>query len=278
MTIWLLALVLMAAAVSAGYVQGAIRVAFALLGIVAGILLAMPLSPLFTPLLPFIGITNAWTLAILAPIVAFFAVEVAFKVAGAFVHRKVEYYFKYHMTDIQRTMWERMNRATGASLATIGGAIFFVLACLLISVVGYFTVQVGAAESQSSILRFFTRMAQDASVTRMDKVVGGMSPAPQSYYETSDFLGFLVHNRNVFRRITTYPPFAALSADHYLDGDPARSKYVPARDLIDGTDYLKTLATETDLSVILDQPRTQEIITNAELRQWLRAIDLNDLA
>ena len=283
MTIWILAVVWLAIAVSSAYVQGAIRASFALLGIVAGLFLALPLSPLVAPLLPFVGITNPLVQAAIALVVAFFAVGVAFKVGGAFVHRKVEFLFKYRLTDAQRTLWERMNHRVGATLGTIGGCIYFMVTCWAITVLGYPTLQLGGTESESTVWRTFTRMSTDVVATRMSDVVGGFidtnRPFWKSYYDTSDFLGFLVQNREVFNnRISTYPPFAALRAERYLEGDPARqNKPGPAGVLLDNKEFLRLWATERDPVVIWDHELTKMIITNAELKSWIQSLDTKDL-
>jgi hypothetical protein len=277
MTIWILALVLVAITVSAGYAQGAIRVGFSLLGIVAGMVLALPLAPMVVPFLPFVGITSSWAHAIIAPIVAFFLVGVAFKIGGNFVHRKVEYHYKYRTSDGQRALWERMNRRLGAAVGSIGGVIYFLLACLLVSTLGYFTIQVGGAESESKTLSFLTRMAMDARETHMDKVVGGMNPAPESFFEMSDFVGFLVQNRDTIRRVRTYPPMFAKGSTQFLDGDSERGKGGSMRAVVDDTDYFRMLTNERDPAVILRHARTQEMMTNAEIRTFLASLDLNDL-
>jgi hypothetical protein len=277
MTIWILALVVVVAAVSAGYAQGAIRVLFSLLGIAVGIFLALPLSPLIIPLLPFVAITNTWTQAVMGPIVAFILVGIVFKVVGTFVHRKVEYHFKYRVSDGQRALWERMNRRIGATLGSIGGAIYFVLICLLVSILGYFTIQVGAGESNSTMLRGLTRMAEDVRDTHMDKVVAGMNPAPQSYYELCDFLGFLVQNRDILKRIRTYPPLRALGSEQYLDLDPEKGKGGPFRPVVDNPEYLRMLTSEKDPAVIMEHSTTQEIMTNTQARAFLEGLDLKDL-
>jgi hypothetical protein len=277
MTIWILALVLVAATVSAGYAQGAIRAAFSLVGIVVGIFLALPLSPMVVPVLPLFGITSGWGQAVAGPIVAFVLVGIGFKVAGAFVHRKVEYHYKYRMSDGQRALWERMNRRVGAALGSVGGAIYFVLICMVISALGYFTIQVGAAESESSLLRYFTKMAEDVRDTHMDQVVGGMIPAPASYYDTSDFVGFLAQNRDVFKRIRTYPAIYAMGTAQYLESDPEKSRSSVLRSILDDNEYFKMLGTEIDPSVILNHARSQEIMTNAEARTFLQSLDTQDL-
>ena len=55
MTIWILALVLLASLAGLGYRQGAIRVVFSLIGIVLAALLAVPVGHILQPLLPHFG-------------------------------------------------------------------------------------------------------------------------------------------------------------------------------------------------------------------------------
>ena len=267
MTIWILAFVLVAVCASVGYAQGAIRTAFAFVGIVLGLLLARPLAPLTAMILPLFGITSVWVLGILAPIVAFFLVGIGVKVGATFVHRKVEYHYKYHVSDAQRTLWERMQRRVGSSLGTLGGAIYFVLICVLISTLGYLTVQVGASESNATFLRLFNKMASDIRDTHMDKVVGGMNPAPPAFFEVSDFVGFLAQNRPLVKRLSSYPQFVVLAKG---------STFFQA--VTSDKDFLKMLETEQDPATIFDHPRIQEAITNTALREQFKSIDLADLS
>jgi hypothetical protein len=277
MTIWILALVLMAITVSTGYVQGAIRTGFSLLGMIVGMLLAVQLAPIFEPVLPFFGITNEWTKAVVAPVCGFFMVEIAFLIAGAVVHRKIDYHFKYRMTDAQRTLWDRMNRRVGSALASIGGLIYLLLISIILSVTGYATIQLGAAESSSSMLHFLNRMAEDLRTTHMDKVVGGLNPAPASYFETCDFLGFLVQNRDVFKRMPAYPPIFAQGKTHFLDRDPAKGAPTTLQKLVADKEYWKLLTVEKDPSAIIEHQHTQEMLTNSEVRGFVKNLDLKDL-
>lgn len=264
MTIWILAILLLAGLAAAGYSQGAIKVAFSLVGIFAGMLFAMPLSPVVVPLLPFIGITNSWTQAIIAPIVAFYAIGAAFKIGAAFVHRKVEYHYKYHASDSVRALWERMNRRLGASLGLINGWLYLLLICVAISTLGYFTTQTGASESGSVVMRTFNRMALDLRETHMNKVVAGVNPAPERFYEISDFLGFVANNRGVVKRFGSYPPMVVLTRKPVFQA------------IANDKEYQKLVENERDPSVILDHPHSQEVLTNAEAMSDLLAIDLKD--
>ena len=59
--------------------------------------------------------------------IAFLAVLILFKMAGFFVHRKVEVYYKYQAGDLRQALWERMNSRLGACIGTLNGTAYIVL-------------------------------------------------------------------------------------------------------------------------------------------------------
>ena len=71
MTIWLLAILLVASVAALGYRQGAIRVAFSLVGILTGALLAVPLGNLLRPLVVMFGAKNPLVAYLLPPVIVF---------------------------------------------------------------------------------------------------------------------------------------------------------------------------------------------------------------
>ena len=71
MTIWLLAVLLMASVAGLGYRQGAIRVGFSFFGILIGALLAVPLGRLVKPLLGVFGVKSPLLLYLLPPLIIF---------------------------------------------------------------------------------------------------------------------------------------------------------------------------------------------------------------
>src|ERR1044071_152777 len=109
MTIWILALVLIASAIGLGYKQGAIRASFSFLGILFATLLATALGKLFKWLMPHLGVHNETLIWMLAPIEAFVLILIIFKSAGFFTHHKVEMFYKYKAGDLRLALWERMN-------------------------------------------------------------------------------------------------------------------------------------------------------------------------
>ena len=113
MTVWLLALVLMASLAGVGCRQGAIRVAVSSLGILIGFLVAAPLGKLVKPALLAVGVNNPTLVWVLGPLIMFVLVSIVCKVAALAVHQKVDVHYKYHTGDLRLALWERLNRRLG---------------------------------------------------------------------------------------------------------------------------------------------------------------------
>ena len=101
MTIWLLAVLILAASAGLGYRQGVIRVAFSLIGIFAAALLAAPVGKLIRLLMVALGVKNVVFLGILPPLIGFVLVSLAFKAAALPVHLKADVYFKYNAGNLR---------------------------------------------------------------------------------------------------------------------------------------------------------------------------------
>lgn len=210
MTIWILALVLLASAAALGYRQEAIRVVFSFAGIILGALLAAPLAVLFKPLLPHLGVHNPTFLWALAPLVAFVPVLMVFKIAGSFVHRKVELHYKYKTDDLQRALWERLSRRLGLCLGLLNGTAYFVLLCFLLFNLSYWTVQIGSSEAQTRTTRLINRLGRDLESTGMARAARAVATLPEEYYRLADLAGLICQNPQVSGRLTHYPAFLSL--------------------------------------------------------------------
>jgi phosphate/sulfate permease len=127
MTIWILAFLCLAGAALAGWRQGAIRAAFSFVGILIAALLAALAGKVFGLLLPYFGVTNPVTLWVLSPICGFALVLIFFKIAAQSVHKKIEVHHRYQVSDLQRTLWERLNARLGICVGLLNGALYFVL-------------------------------------------------------------------------------------------------------------------------------------------------------
>ena len=131
MTIWILALVLLASLAALGYRQGAIRVVFSFAGIVVAGLLAAPVGKHFKPLMTHVGIHNPVLVWMLGPLEAFVLVLILFKIAGSVAHHRTEMHYKYHADELKFVLWERLNRRLGLCLGVLNGTAYFVLICFV---------------------------------------------------------------------------------------------------------------------------------------------------
>ena len=265
MIMWIAALVLVALTVGIGYKQGATRAAFSFIGLLAGAVLAIPFGPMFAWIFPLIGYKNPLLPKFAAPIIAFFAVSLVFKGLAAFVHRKIEYHYRYNRDDAHRAVWEMMHRRVGACVGTLNGMIYFLVFALIVAVFGYTTIQIGGADSGSKVLSFLGRSAEDLQAVKMDKVVATFNPAPPRYFDTADTMGLLYHNRNLLDRLENYPIFAAMAQQ------PIYKNLGADREL------QALIRNKGSFAEILDNPTVQEVVSNTDLVTKVMEIDVLDL-
>ena len=251
MIMWIAALVLVALCASLGYRSGATRAAFTFIAIVLAACLALPLSPLFLWAFRLLGFKNPLYADFGAPLLAFIVVSLIISAIGQFVHRKIDYHYRYHRADAERAVWEVMHRRVGACVGALNGVVYFVLLALLVSIFGYFTVQTGGAENNSRILSTLGKAAEDLQSTRMDKVVAPFNPATEKYFDGSDIAGLLYHNRSLVDRLYNYPVFAAMAED------------VAFQNLGKDKELQAQIKGQASLNEILGDPKVQEVLSNS---------------
>ena len=142
MTIWILALVLLASGAGLGFRQGAIRTGISFVGIVTAVTFAGLLGRLLKPLLPHVGIQNPTLIWLLAPVEAFVIILILFKVAAFIVHRKVNLFYKYKAGDLRLALWERLNSRLGLCIGLLNGTAYLVLISFVVFNFCYWTVQI----------------------------------------------------------------------------------------------------------------------------------------
>jgi hypothetical protein len=213
MTIWLLALVLLASLAGLGYRQGAIRVACSLVGILAGVLLAVPLAKLTRVRagLELVGVHHPVLLWLLPPFVVFCVVLILFKAAGWEVNRRVGLYYKYKSEGARPGLWERMQRRLGLCLGLVNGTVYLALISTVIYAFSYWTVQVAASDQESKAVRLLNRMGWDLQGTGMAKVARAIDPMPEIYYEAADLANVIYHTPLIEARLARYPGFFSLA-------------------------------------------------------------------
>jgi len=264
MIMWIVGLVLMAVTIVVGYRQGAIRSAFSFIGLVVAAAMAIPLGPLFGWVFPLIGFKNSLAPKFGGPIIAFFIVSFVFKAFAAFVHRKVDYHYRYNRADAERAVWEVMHRRVGACIGAMNGVVYFFVFAIVVAVFGYVAIQTGN-DNNSKVLTFLGKAANDLQATHMDKVVAAFNPAPPKYFDASDTLGLLYHNRKLIDRLENYPVFAAMAEEPIYQ---SLGKDKELQTLIRGN---------SSIGEILENPKVQEVITNSDIVTRVMDIDLMDL-
>jgi uncharacterized membrane protein required for colicin V production len=265
MTIWILALVLLASLAALGYRQGAIRVAFSFAGILFAFLLAAPVGKLFKPLLPHVGVHSPTLILMIAPIVGFMLVTVLFKSAAFYVHHKVEMFYKYKAGDLRLSLWIRLNRRLGACAGLLNGAAYFVLICFVIFNFSYWTVQVAPSDEETRTTRLINHLGRDLQNTGMNKVAKSVATLPENYYKVADLAGLICQNPQVSDRLADYPAFISL-----MERDDLQQ-------LAQTGDFTNAWAQHAPMGEILNEPQVQSILQNTDLLNTVWEIVQNNL-
>jgi Colicin V production protein len=215
MTIWILALLLLAAGAGMGHRQGAVRVAVSFVGIIISALLAWPLSSLLRPLLPHVGIQNPFVVQLLAPVLVFIILMSLFKSLGLLAHHKVNVYYKYKADELQRIWWERLNRRLGLGLGLLNGLAYFILVSLIVYNFSYWTLQWTQQgvppDGEKLLVRVLDRMGGDLQDTGLVRSARAIDPMPEIYFKTADLAGTIYQNPQLLDRLSAYPAFLSLA-------------------------------------------------------------------
>jgi uncharacterized membrane protein required for colicin V production len=268
MTIWLLALVLIASVAALGYRQGGVRVAFSLVGILLGALLAWPLGRLIQPLLPAFNVKNPTLAWWLAPIIVFVVVSILFKVAAHMVHQKVDVYYKYHAGDLRMALWERLNHGLGLCLGLVNGALYCLLIAAVIYPFSYWTMQMATSDTDPRFVRVLTSLGNDMQKTGFAKVARALDPMPQVWYDTADLAGLIYHNSLLEARLARYPAFLGLAE---------RQEF---QDIAADTQFTEMRQRQAPIMDVINHPKAQAILNNPDLLRliWKTLVpDMNDL-
>ncbi len=268
MTIWLLALVLMASLAGLGYRQGAIRAAFGFGGILLGAVLAVPLGKFIKPGLVAVGVKNPVLVWLLAPFIFFLIVSIVFKIAALAVHQKVTVHYKYKTGDLRQALWERLNRRLGLCLGLLNGAAYFILICFVIYPLSYWTVQVATSDTDPRAVRILNRLGRDLQSTGFAKTARAIDRLPQAYYDTADLACLIYNNSLLEARLARYPAFLGLAEQG------------PFQDIASDTQFTEMRLRREPIMNVLNYPKAQAILQNPDLLKtiWATLVpDLQDL-
>lgn len=211
MILWLIAIVLLGCLGIIGYYQGAIRVAFSLVGLLLAAALAGPLAFVFKGLLPIFGLKHPAVLAFVAPALVFLLILIIFKSTALVVHKKVDTFYKYQESDTRRLLFERLNQRLGICLGVANATVYIFLISVAASVMGYLTVQIASSDKDPPTIRWGNRLAEAVEKTGMNKAVAPFNPASELYFDAVDILGDVYHTPLLQSRLSTYPVFLSLA-------------------------------------------------------------------
>lgn len=266
MTIWLLAVLLLAALAGLGLRQGAVRVLFSFFGIVIGGLLAGPLGHLLKPLLSLAGIKHPVWLMLLPPCIGFLIVLTIFKIAGFVFAKKVELHFKYKSGELQLIMWERLNHRLGLCLGLFNGAAYLVLVSVAIFSMSYWTVQMATSDNDPRGIRILNQMGEDLQKTGMNRVAVSVNRMPNTYYQAADIVGLIYHNPLLEARLSRYPGILGLA------------ELPQFQDLANDTGFTELRVKQASIMELINYPKVQAIIQNPQIVQTVTNALLPNLA
>jgi uncharacterized membrane protein required for colicin V production len=211
MTIWILALVLLVSLAALGFRQGAVRVAFSLVGIIVSALLAAPFAKYVSPILPHLGVHDPTAIWMISPLIVFLILLIPFKSLGFFVHRKMEVYFKYKAEGMQLIRWNRLNARLGLCLGPINALAYLVLISFVIFDLSYWTTQIATSDDEAKWIKLLNQMGQDSETTGFAQIARAIDPMPDNYFKYADLAGLLVQNPQLSDRLADYPMFISLT-------------------------------------------------------------------
>ncbi len=258
MTIWMLALLLLASLAGLGYRQGAIRVAFSLAGILVGALLAAPLSGAIKPLLSAMGVKSPVLLWLIPPLVVFLIVLAIFKVVALVVHQKVEVHYKYNTGDLRLVLWERLNHRLGLCLGLVNGAAYFILAITALFPLSYWTYQMATPESDPKSVRLVNQLGQDLQGSGMSGVARALDRNPPEFYQAADVVGLVYHHPLLEARLARYPAFLGLAE---------RPEF---QDLGSDMQFAELRQKQASLAELLNYPKVQAMVQNPDLQKTIK--------
>lgn len=267
MIIWMMAGLLLVGTVVLGYTQGAVRTGISALGLLLGMLLAMPLSPIVQPMVARVGGTQIHAM-FLAPVVVLMVFVIVSKVIAQAVHLKVDTYYRYNVPEYVFALYQRTNERFGAALGAISALLYLIFICTVICVLGYPVYQLSSEEKDSPAWRWLVKAVEAVKTTKMDRVVAAFNPAPQSYYQACDLLGMLYHNPLLLGRLANYPPLMVME-------DREEFKAI-ANDL----ELIERIQQYPPLPFqqIIGEPKIQAVVTNKEILTAVLKLDLKDLS
>ena len=265
MTIWLLAILLLASLAALGYRQGAIRVAASFVGIVLGAMLAVPVGHLLTRPIMAVGVQNPVLAWVLGPLVVFLFISFAFKTVGFTLHRKAEVHYRYRVPELRLALWERLNRRLGLCLGVGNGFLYLILISWVIYAFSYWTFQVFSSDTDPKTVRVLNLLGRDLQNSGFAKVARAIDRMPAWYYELADLSGTLYHNPQTKKLLEHYPGFLSLVEREEVKG------------ILNDKDFNDLWQKQAPIKELIDYPKVNAVLYNQEQLKTIGSTVLRDL-
>ena len=253
MTIWILALVLLAAGAGLGLRQGAIRTGISFIGIVTAASCAGLLGKVLKPLFPHVGIQNPTLIWLLAPLEAFVIILIIFKIAAYLVHRKVNLYYKYQAGDLRLALWERLNSRLGLCVGLLNGTAYLVLLSFVIYNFSYWTVQIAPSGNEARTTRVINQLGHDLESTGLAGAARSFAPLPDTYYKVADLAGLICQNPQLSSRLADYPAFLSLAERPDI------------QQLAQNNDFVQAWKQGAPMGQVMNNPQVKAMLQNRDL-------------
>ena len=266
MTIWIFAVVVVAALALAGWRQGAIRAAFYFVDILLAALLAAPLGRLLHPLLPHLGASNPLTAWALAPIAGFIVASIPLMIGAQFVHHRVEHFYKYRAGDLREALYRRLNARLGICLGVLNGVVYFILISFFIFNLTYATTQVSAdPANQPFLVRAANSLGDGLADSGFGKTASAVGTLRPEYYQLADLAGLLMQNPPLGQRFADYPGLVSLW--HREELQP----------LVNDSTLVRAPSTGASLGQIMGEEPVQTFLANKSLTKMVEDALLTNL-
>lgn len=265
MLIWILALLVVASGFGLGLRLGSITAAFSFVGIFISMLFAHLVGKLFKPVLVHVFAPGPVVVWAVPTIVGFFIVYILIIAGGFEVQRRVGVYYKYHVGDLKRGLWERLDNRLGGCVGILNGTCWLVLVSFIFFNWSYVTAQIAPSDSEPKITRLVNNLGAGMQNTGFDKAARNVGSIPDSYYRMADFAGLLRQNPRLTARLNDYPAFISLVER------PEFQSLIQDSSLVGSWDSSDTLAH------ILGDGQVQSIIKNTNLSATVWNIVENNL-
>ena len=264
MITWLLAIVLVGGLAALGMQLGGIRAAVAFVGALLGLALAPTLGGWIAPVLPKV-FTIGYTWLLVVPALIAFAVIWLGSIGASFAaQRPVELHFKYSEDEPTRRAFERMNKAIGLFVGMLTGVCLFLAVGKPVYSRGYFTTQT-SGDAEPSPIGVVNSLRSGMASTGWDKTFAALDRTPARFNTVSDLFGLIYTNPALTNRLVDYPPFLAL----FERPDVA--------EMFTDTEFLQLLQDQAGFTAMVNHPRTQGFMNDAEVLDVLGRVDLGDL-